>query len=52
MVKNVFATEIHGESHPVSTRILVMHLIAQYFTRDFSRNKLILKLPNTSTRGL
>ena len=23
-----------------------------YFTRDFSHNVLILKLPNTSTRGL
>ena len=48
----IFTTEIHGESHPVSMRILVTYLIASYFTRDFSRNELIPKLPSTSTRGL
>ena len=48
----IFVTKIHGESHPVSMRILVIHLIAQYFTRDFSRNALIPKLHNTYTRGL
>ena len=46
-----FVTEIHGESHPISTRIPVMHLTTQYFTCDFSRNVLLAKLPNTSTRG-
>ena len=51
MVK-FFTTEIHGELHPVSTRTLVTHQIAWYFTRDFSRNLLIPKLPSTSTRGL
>ena len=35
----IFVAEIHGESHLVSTRILVTHLIAWYFTRDFSRNE-------------
>ena len=45
-------TEIHGESNPVSTWILVTRLMTQYFTRDLSRNALIVKLPNTSTRGL
>ena len=51
MVK-FFATEIHGESHPVSMCILATHLMIQYFTHDFSRNTLLAKLPNTSTRGL
>ena len=31
-----FMTEIHGESHPVSMRILVMYLTTWYFTHDFS----------------
>ena len=39
-MENFFATEIHGESHPVS-----MHMI-------FHTNVLLAKLPNTSTRGL
>ena len=51
MVK-IFATEIHGESHPMSMHILVTHLIAQYFTHDFSRNTLIPKLSNTDHRRL
>ena len=51
MVK-IFHDQIHGESHPISMHILVIHLIARYFTRDFSHNPLILKLPSTSTRGL
>ena len=52
MVKKIFDTKIHGESHPISTRIPVMHLMTWYFTRDFSRNALLAELPNTSTRGL
>ena len=48
----IFATEIHREFHPVSTHIPVTHQIARYFTRDFSCNPLIPKLPSTSTRGL
>ena len=51
MVK-IFATEIHGESHPISTRIPVTYLATWYFTCDFSCNALIPKLPNTYTRGL
>ena len=35
MVK-IFMTEIHGESHPVSMRILVTYLTTRYFTCDFS----------------
>ena len=30
MVK-IFVTKIHGESHPVSTNILVTYLMTQYF---------------------
>ena len=52
MAKKIFATEIHGEAHPISARILVTHLTTRYFTHDFSHNVLIAKLPNTSTRGL
>ena len=35
MVK-IFVTKIHGESHPVSTRILVTYLTTQYFLCEFS----------------
>ena len=45
-------TETHGESHPVSMRIPVSHLMTWYFTRDFPHNALLAKPPNTSTRGL
>ena len=51
MVK-IFVTEIHGESHHVSMRILVKHLKTRYFTLAFSHNTLIPKLPNTSIREL
>ena len=34
MVK-IFMTEIHGESHPVSMRILVTHLTTRYFPHEF-----------------
>ena len=47
-----FATEIHGESHPVSTCILVMYLMTRYFHMIYHANALLAKLPNTSTRGL
>ena len=50
MVK-FFMTEIHRESHPRPTCILVMHLMTWYFARDFSHYALLVKLPNTSTRG-
>ena len=36
----IFMTEIHGESHPISMRILVTHLTTWYFTCDFSRKYL------------
>ena len=51
-VQKSFATEIHGEIHPVSTCIPVTYLIAWYFTCNFLRNPLIPKLHSTSTRGL
>ena len=51
-VVKFFVTEIHGESHPISMRILVMHQMTWYFTRVFSRNALLVNLPNTYTRGL
>ena len=51
MVK-FFVTKIHGESHPVSMHISVLHLTTWYFTHDFSCNALLVKLPTTSTRGL
>ena len=47
-----FVTKIHRESHSISMRIPVMHLMTQYFTCDFSCNALLANLPNTSTRGL
>ena len=51
-VKKFFVTKIHGESQPISTHILETYLMTQYFTREFSRNALVPKLPNISTRGL
>ena len=39
------ATEIQGESHPVSMCIPVTHLKTRYFTHDFSCKALIPKLP-------
>ena len=51
MVKNIFATKIHGESYPVSMPLLVMYLMTQYFHTNFPVNALLAKLPNTSTRG-
>ena len=35
MVK-FFATKIHGESHPISMRILVTYLTTRYFPCEFS----------------
>ena len=51
MVK-FFGTEIHGESHPISTCILVMYLTTWYFHANFHKNVLLAKTPNTSTRRL
>ena len=42
MVK-IFMTEIHGESHPVSTGIPVTYLTTQYFTCDFSHKRVASK---------
>ena len=50
MVKN-FATEIHGESHPISMCIPVTYLTTWYFSCKFPVDVLLAKLPNTSTRG-
>ena len=50
MVKICFATEIHGESHPISMRILVTYLMTGFFHVNFHVNTLLAKLPNTSTR--
>ena len=41
-------TKIHGESHPISMRILVMYLMTQYFHVNFHVNALLVKLPNGS----
>ena len=38
--KIIFVTEIHGESHPVSMRILVMYLMTQYFSHEFSHKRI------------
>ena len=51
-VVTFFMTEIHRESHPISTRILVTYLMTRYFTHDFHVIALLAKLPNTYTRGL
>ena len=48
MVK-IFATKIHGESHPISMHIPVTYLMTH---AKFHINELLAKLRNTSTRGL
>ena len=50
-MEKIFTTEIHEESHPVSTHIPVMYLTTQYFHANFHVNALLAKLRNTSTRG-
>ena len=47
----VFMTGIHGESHPVSTRIPITYLMTRIFHKNFHVNTVLAKLPNTSTRG-
>ena len=38
-MEKIFATKIHGESHPVSTCIPVTYQMTQYFPRDFSHKR-------------
>ena len=51
MVKVFSMIGIHRESYPILTHIPLTHLMTRYCTRDFSCNALLVKLPNTSTRG-
>ena len=49
---NFSATKIHGEFYSHINVHTITIFITQYFTHDFLMTTLLVKLPNTSTRGL